>query len=588
MTNSLTGRILLTLAFAAAAACGPSNSNPPGDGDGGIDGQPDVPLPHELTSITVTPTNPLLELDLNTPGSQAFVATGTFLDGVPEDLSTQVTWAVTNPNVGTMTGATLSIPGFPMVTVETSRITATLGTVVGEAQITVVAYRRSGPTQDFFFILPYDDPAGPAMRPLDFSTTIPALDVFFLMDTTGSMFGSITNLQSAVNTMTTGIRAEVPDAQFGVGAFEDFPILPYGSLRGSDCGRGGLPTPDQPFHLFQTITANIAQVQTGTGMLRTATGPIGCGQDWPESGIEALYQVATGDGLTGPSPTTVPANHTGVGGVAFRQGSMPVIVQISDAQMHGPGETTVCPTTGDSSNYTGAVATVAKSRAQTKTALANICARVVGVAAIQPTLAAQCSAQADLEDFATATGAMVPPTAWDVGTRPAGCAPGQCCTDTNGTGRAPNAQGLCPVVFRAATDGSGLGQNIITGIRMLTRFATFDVESERIGVTTSIDNVPLPGGHTTADFLKMITPVSFVLPPPPPNLPNPTFDTVAFHQVTPGTQVSFNVTAFNDFVPETTEAQIFRANIRVLAGGCTPLDQREVLILVPPIPVVVE
>jgi hypothetical protein len=46
------------------------------------------------------------------------------------------------------------------------------------------------------------------------------------------------------------------------------------------------------------------------------------------------------------------------------------------------------------------------------------------------------------------------------------------------------------------------------------------------------------------------------------------------------------VRAFNDFVPQTADAQIFRAVIRVVAGGCTDLDQREVLILVPPAPIV--
>jgi hypothetical protein len=570
-------------------ACGPSNTRST-DGDGGVDSAigDGAPQPHTLVGILVTPTNPLVELDLNTTGSQAFVATGTFLDGVPEDLSSQVTWSVNNAAVGTMTGPTLSIPAFTAATAEVSRITATMGSTVGEAQITIVAYRRTGPTQDFFFILPYQDPAGAARRPLDFATNIPSLDVFFLMDTTGSMFGSITNLQSALSSVVVpGIQAAVADSQFGVGAFEDFPTQGYGSLHGSDCGRGGLSTPDQPFHLFQPITSNIASVQTGVGQLRTATGPIGCGQDWPEAGMEALYQASTGAGLTGPAPTNVPANHTGVGGVAFRSDSMPVIVQITDAQSHGPGETGSCPTTGESANYTGAVAAVAHSRVQTKAAVGGICGRVVGVAAIQPTLAAQCSSQADLEDFATATGSLVPPEAWDVGTRPAGCAAGQCCTGANGVGRAPNAAGKCPVVFLASPDGSGLGNNIVTGIRMLTRFATFDVNSERVGVTTDIDGHPLPVSHTTADFLRAITPSGFVLPPPPPNLPNPTFDTVSFHQVTPGTKVSFNVDAFNDFVEQTDQAQIFRASIRVLAGSCTPLDEREVLILVPPMPVII-
>ena len=54
------------------------------------------------------------------------------------------------------------------------------------------------------------------------------------------------------------------------------------------------------------------------------------------------------------------------------------------------------------------------------------------------------------------------------------------------------------------------------------------------------------------------------------------------------TRVKFDVKALNDFVPQTAEAQIFRATIRVLASGCTPLDQREVLILVPPTPVTIQ
>ncbi len=34
-------------------------------------------------------------------------------------------------------------------------------------------------------------------------------------------------------------------------------------------------------------------------------------------------------------------------------------------------------------------------------------------------------------------------------------------------------------------------------------------------------------------------------------------------------------------------AQIFSAKIRVLAGGCTALDERTVLVLVPPMPIVI-
>jgi hypothetical protein len=583
---------LLALLF---GACGPTSKHHGDAGvvDGGADATVDTaPLPHTLTGLDVTPTNPLIELDLNADGSQGFSVTGHFLDGVDEDVTSQVTWAVMNPNVGAMSGSTLLIPAFATATAETSLITATLGGVEGKAQITVVAYRKSGTQQDFFFILPYQDPAGLQNRPLDFSTTIPALDVFFLMDTTGSMYGEIHNLQTALTgTVIPGIQSAVANSQFGVGALEDFPLDGYGSVHGSDCGRGGESAPDQPFKLRQAITNNVTAVQTAVNGLALGTNaPIGCGEDWPEGGLEAIYQAATGEGLTSPSPTSVPANHTGIGGVAFRSGTMPVIVDITDAMTHGVGETGSCNTglTVDQAVYSGSVATVAHSRAQTKTALANICARVVGISAIQTSLPANCSGEEYMRDLATATGARVPPAAWDVGVRPTGCGPTQCCTGQNGAGMNPDGDGLCPVVFDVAPNGTGVSTNIVTGIQMLARFATFDVPTDKQGAATDVDGNPLPSGTTTADFIKAVTPTSFVLPPPPPNLPNPTFDTTTFHNVTPGTQVSFSVNAYNDFVPATDKAQIFRATIRVLAGGCTPLDQRDVLILVPPNPIVIE
>jgi hypothetical protein len=454
-----------------------------------------------------------------------------------------------------------------------------------------VAYRQSGAQQDFFFILPFQDPMGPVNKPLDFSTAIPSMDVFFLMDTTGSMMGEIANLQSSLNsTVIPGIVNAIPNTQFGVGALEDFPLAPYGQ---SPCQYSN--TPDQPFKLLQPITNNVAAVQSGVDALSVHGGtydgkPIGCGLDVPEGGLEAIYQVATGEGLTGPSPTSVPANHTGVGGVGYRSGVMPVVVTISDAVSHGVGETAAC-TLGNQTYqaaYSGSVAAVAHSRAQTKAALGNICGRAVGIAAIDTLQPVSCNGQEYLEDLARTTGALVSPTAWDVGTRPAGCAAGQCCTDFNGAGRAPDANGLCPVVFRVATNGSGVGQQITVGIQMLQRFATFTVPTNRSGVMTDINGNPLPAPHTTADFLKAITPTSFVLPPPPPALPNPTFDSTTFYGVTPGTKITFTVDAFNDFVMQTNDAQIFRATIQVTASGCTPLDQRDVLILVPPQPVVIQ
>jgi len=567
---------------AAIAACGPSKVSH----DGGSGGDDDAgsgssqPQPHTLVGLSVTPVNPLVELDLNATASQDFMVTGMYADDTQEDLTAQVSWTVANPAVGAFTVSQLAIPAFTSAQAITSKLTASFNGVDGLAQITVVAHRP----QDFFFILPYNDPGGPANQPLTFATAIPALDVFFLMDVTGSMTGEIANLQNSLSgTVLPGIQAAVANAQFGVGSMADFPVGTYGS---TSCGTG---RSDQPFVLKQAITSTASLVQTGVAALSVSPGgaPVGCGNDTPEAGLESIYQAATGNGLAGPSPTSVPVNHAGVGGVAFRHGTMPVIVAITDALSHGVGETASCSTTGETTAYTGTVATFAHSRAQTKTALSQICSRVVGIAALPTFVDASCTGEEYLQDLATSTGARVPPAAWDVGARPAGCGATQCCTGINGVGRATDANGLCPVVFLADSTGAGVGASVVTGIQMLTRFATFDVTRETSGVTTDIDGNPLPAGHTTADFLKTIAPASFVLPPPPPVLPDPTFDATTFHGVTPGTQVGFTVDAFNDFVMQTDQAQIFHATIQVLAGGCTPLDQRDVLILVPPQPIVI-
>lgn len=556
---------LVLIAATCLLACGPRSLSDPdgGGGDGGPIG------PHTLSSIVVTPTNPIVELDLNTPATQEFEVHAIYADGVDENVTASATLEVVNAAVGTLNGATLEIPAFTAVAVETSRIHASYDSLESDAQITVVAYRKTGATTDFFFVLPYVDPVGEVTKPLDFGTAVPALDVMFNMDTTGSMGDEIANLRMSLNnTIIPEIRSQVTNTQFGAASVRDFPISPYGSAG------------DQPFVLLQAITDNANAVQTAVNAM-SANG----GNDTPEGQMEALYQTATGEGLTTPSPTNIPAHTGGIGGVSFRVGTMPVVVSITDAPFHAPGEARFCGS--ESSAYNGAVGAAAHTRDQTKAALNNICARSVGIATQQGTL--ECSGQPDLEDFATATGARVPPAAWgDPPERPSNCGAAQCCTGINSLGRAPDGDGLCPLVFVANANGSGVDTSIVTGIRMLTRFAAFDVTSDRSGVTTSVTGDPLPAPHTTADFIKQVTPTGFMLPPAPPVVPNPTFDATSFHGVTPGTRVQFDVRAFNDFVPQTDEAQIFRATLRVLAGGCTDLDQREVLVLVPPTPIILQ
>jgi hypothetical protein len=532
----------------------------------------------ELQFIQVDPQNAVLEVDLGTPGSLEYTVTGYFTDGSQLDVTDQVdSWVVSNPAVGAMNGTTFETPPFGMTFFGTTLVTATVGDEVGVAQLTVAAYRQTGEQQDFFFVLPYDDPAGPQEKPLTFSTDVKALDVFFNMDTTGSMGGPIGNLQSSlVSTVIPGIEAQIPNTYFGVGAFEDFPIAPFGEQV---CNYFGPSAPDQPFQLLREMTNVVADVQAAVNQLSLPNGwPIGCGNDTPESNIESLYQIATGEGIAGPGVTNVPANVSGVGGVGFREGAMPVIVSITDAISH---ENAANPCLGASYTGNAGVAAVAHNRSNMFAALGEICARVVPV--VVSNFAASCSPLSDGNEFATQTGAIIPPDAWDLapGGRPPGCGAGQCCTGINGAGVAPNGMGLCPLTYRVNSNGSGLGQSIVDGVQMLAAYSPFDVTTQVDGMDTDVDGVALPPGTTTADFIVSVVPFSHG-PIPLPGVPPPTLTDVAFLDVIPDTDVTFTVTAYNDFVPQGPSARLFTASITVLADGCSDLDTREVLILVPP------
>ncbi|MEM9462207.1 MAG: hypothetical protein AAGF11_49085 [Myxococcota bacterium] len=552
-----------------------------GTGDGTMTGQEpggDDTTGEEaaLQFIEVTPPETILELDIDTPGAQDFTVTGWYSDGSSTDLTDVATWSHSNAAVGAMNGRTLDIPGFPDTFVASTVVTAEAEGFFGAAQLTVAAYRQTGDQVDFFFVLPFNDPAGNQDNPLTFSTDVKAMDVFISMDTTGSMTGPITNLQNSLGgTVVPGIQAAVPDTQFGVGAFEDFPVSPFG---GNPCFAG---IPDQPFELLQAITGVQADVQAGVNALTSGGSPIGCGADWPESSIEAIYQAATGDGLAGPPPTNVPANNAGVGGVEFRDGSMPVIVSISDAPSHDPGNA-LCYGGQDYDNN-AAVLAVAHTRQQTEQALADICARVVTVAVNDFD---SCGPYADGLYFAESTGTLIPPGAWDLAPagRPAGCAANQCCTGLNGNGVNPNAEGLCPLVYRSNSAGTGVGSGMVDGVSLLAAYSPFDVTTEVEGVDTDVDGNPLPGGFTTADFIISVIPFDHGPLPPLPGAVPPTITPTAFENVIPDTDVTFTIEAYNDFVPPLSVPQLFEATIRVLADGCSDLDERTVIIMVPPVP----
>jgi hypothetical protein len=297
--------------------------------------------------------------------------------------------------------------------------------------------------------------------------------------------------------------------------------------------------------------------------------------------MEALYQIATGAGNVVSGVVNVPPHKDkGRGGVEFRPGALPVVAMVTDASFHSLGEP-MRTCSGAATDYTGAVAMAAHSRADTTAALKNLCARVVGVS-IHLLTDENCIATKDLTQLATDTGALVPPEAWNGGAgRPMGCAAGQCCTGIGGAGEPPNAGGLCPLVMKVATGGTGTAGQLAQGITQLAQFSPSEVSLSKIGGMTGEDGSALPAGKTTADFLLPVKAVDGLPPAMPAGLKTPVVSGDHFTGVIPGSTVRFTLDAKNDFIPAGTRPQVFKTKVQVLASGCAVLDEREVHVVVP-------
>src|SRR6185503_5841135 len=136
---------------------------------------------------------------------------------------------------------------------------------------------------DFYFVLP---PLGPVQNaPLTFNNTdIDRADVAINVDNTGSMGGEITNLRTSLsNSIIPGITAVIPDTAVAVSSFEDYPVAPFGDA----------PSGDLPFRLNTRVTTDVAVAQAAVNGMTVKNG-----LDFPESGMQALYQVATGLGTS--------------------------------------------------------------------------------------------------------------------------------------------------------------------------------------------------------------------------------------------------------------------------------------------------
>ena len=301
-------------------------------------------------------------------------------------------------------------------------------------------------------------PANPSSRPqgiyavlregetttatLHLSTSIPAADVAFLMDTTGSMGEEIAAVRDYFVEIAETVGEIVPDSAFGVAHYRDYGMSPYGGSQ------------DFPYRLEQQITTDRARVIEKLDSLGASGGG-----DFPECQFEALYQLATGYGfdlngdgsfqapdtrpfvtspedafdghVTGAFDPDAPAAST-LAGIGFRHGAFRMVIHASDAAFRDP----------DSGWTLGNPGTSPRGKSAAISALNETGAHVIGVASGSAPVA-------PMTEVATATGAVA---------------------DRNGDGVVAE-----PLVYSVQSDGAGLPEAVADAIVKMLTASEFDV-----------------------------------------------------------------------------------------------------------------
>lgn len=394
------------------------------------------------------------------------------------------------------------------------------------------------PTNALYVTLPYHPPGEMGMherREFTFSTRIRAADIFFVVDTTGSMSGTINQVRTTLSsTIIPGIvRALGPgaDARYGMAAHGDFQEGGY-NYAGN-------------ISILQRLTPDSMAVQRATSRLNAEGGG-----DGPESQVPAMYALLSGRGTSnfclppdgGADPGCVrrdvniptdcgvsPDDVMPYGWGCFRPDRVPIIVLLSDAPWHnGPGGGNDYPSTPSAGTYEMLRAEMVRRGAY-----------FVGI-------------QVGSWSNDTYTNSLR--LAADTNTR-------------DGAGRAiafdvnDNLSMVAPTIVDAITTIAGQSRQDIT-----TR-----TDPDRM-------EMRLMAPHTTADFIKAVTPVRGI---PEAPMGYDRHDMTTFYNVAPSTQVVFAVDFYNDFQPGGSTAQLFRATIVVLGRAGAPVDRREVYIIVP-------
>lgn len=160
---------------------------------------------------------------------------------------------------------------------------------------------------------------------LDFFTDqIPVgpVDIYFLVDLSGSFIDDLPFFKAQAPGVIATLQASNPNTHFGLGTYEDYPIIPF--------GRADLNDNAYERVVDITLTPDPTPVLTAINGLSAIPG---AGGDGPQSQLPALFQAATGAGqdLSGTTPPQPQASIPQGQQANFRNGATKIILLWTDA-----------------------------------------------------------------------------------------------------------------------------------------------------------------------------------------------------------------------------------------------------------------
>jgi hypothetical protein len=426
-------------------------------------------------------------------------------------------------------------------------------------------------------VVPFEqDPSGGV--DLDAKTKLARADVGVLLDTTGSMTGTVTRLRPQLPALFAELGSEIEDVAVGLAGYGDFPM-----------NDGANSQYDVPFYLVHRMTTirtqagmdSLVAAAAGKNVIVDGVGPWFAsmrGGDEPEQGWEALRQAITGVGLTYPTsfgstarvppfsattahPKTAPAGEElGVrGGMGFREDATPILLMISDTNNHVASMPGTQPPSA--------------TRDDALVALRAAHARVVGLMAWKVT------GHDDLTWIADATGAKVAPDAWGAGSaRPSDCPAGKCCVVADDPASGSVVQpdpiaGECRLVFQSDRYDTNLASTIARAIAAVARGVPSAVSAEvRDGTADSVD--------VNDAFVERIEARN----DPGSPCAGRAVEGATFASVVPGDAACFRLVPKRNDTVRTDErtAQRFDAKLTLRADGIASLRATDVAFVVPP------